>query len=120
MEDSTKLAIAIIVSAVILVGGYIAYNEYARSRDIGQAQQALDAFRQNAQQLAYEERRSAQASAEQQAANQRWELSRRRLTSNQRCVAGAVVQIQGTSYTQLGTISQPIHCAGNFADQPLR
>ncbi|RUL78765.1 hypothetical protein [Dyella choica] len=120
MDGSTKLAFAVVAAAVILIGGYIAYNEFSRARDVGQAQQALDTFRQNAQQVVYQGRQDAQVSAQRQAAYQQWQQERRRLALNQRCVDGAVVQIEGSSYTQLGTLAQPIHCSGRLADQPLR
>ena len=75
----------------------------------------LDAFRQNAQQTADRARSEAQASAQQQTIYQWREQERRRLALNQRCVGGAVVQIDRSAYTQLGTLAQPI----NLADQPL-
>jgi hypothetical protein len=120
MDATTKLALAVVAAAVILVVGYVGYNEYARARDVDQAQQALDAFRSNAQQAVDESRRAAQVGEQQREAYQRWQQARRRLAVNQRCVAGAVVQVDGNTYTQLGTIAQPIHCQGDYADQPLR
>jgi hypothetical protein len=98
----------------------VAYNEHVRARDMDEAQQALDAFRQNAAQAADSLRRDVQASARQRAVDQWREREHRRLALDQRCVAGAVVEVHGNAYTQLGTIAQPIHCAGEFADQPLR
>lgn len=120
MEESTKLALAVVVAAVILVGGYVGYREWSRSRDIDEAQQALDAFHEQSRQIVDDSRRVAQAAAQQQASYQWHEQERRRLLFGQRCVAGAVVQVEGNTYTQLGTISQPIHCSGVYADQPLR
>lgn len=120
MDSTTKLAVAVVAAAVILVCGYVAYGEYSRSRDIDQAQQALDALRQNAQQAVEQGRRVVQVSEQQQAAEQAWQQHRRRLAVNQRCVGGVVIQVQGNTYTQLGTIAQPVHCSGGFADQPLR
>lgn len=64
--------------------------------------------------------RAAQEQVQQQAAYQRWLLERRRLQPGQQCVGGVVVQVYGNAYTQLGTIAQPVHCSGDFADQPLR
>ena len=56
----------------------------------------------------------------QQAAQDAYERSRRTLASNQECVGGAVVQVEGHSYTQVGSLSQPVHCMGRMADVPLR
>lgn len=120
MDSTAKLAVAIVAAALILVCGYVAYNEHVHDRDVDQAQRALDTFRQNAQQVVDQGRRAAQVSEQQQEAYQRWQQARRRLAPNQRCVGSAVVQVDGSSYTQLGTIAQPIHCDGDFADQPLR
>ncbi|MGC1548995.1 MAG: hypothetical protein WA777_10740 [Rhodanobacter sp.] len=45
---------------------------------------------------------------------------REMLAPNQRCVGGSVIQVDGSSYTQLGSIDYPIHCVGRVADRPLR
>lgn len=47
-------------------------------------------------------------------------LNRRLLTGNQRCVGGVVVVADGTSYTQLGTVGDPVRCDGRYADRPIR
>jgi flagellar biosynthesis/type III secretory pathway M-ring protein FliF/YscJ len=44
----------------------------------------------------------------------------RRLTGNQRCVGGVVVQVDGATYTQLGSIESPVHCSGQYADGAIR
>jgi hypothetical protein len=44
----------------------------------------------------------------------------RRLALNQRCVGGVVVQVDGSTYTQLGSISNPVRCSGQYADQAIR
>ena len=44
----------------------------------------------------------------------------RMLASNQRCVGGVVVQVDGATYTQLGSISNPVHCSGQYADRAIR
>lgn len=51
---------------------------------------------------------------------QAYEASRYELAANQQCVGGAVVQVDGSTYTQVGSISAPVHCAGRRADRPLR
>lgn len=120
MDSTSKLAVAVVAAALILVVGYVAYNEYSRARDVDQAQQALDAFQQNARRLTDQARSAVEGSGQRQATYQRWQQESRRLAVNQRCVGGSVVQVQGSTYTQLGTIECPIHCSGDFADQPLR
>jgi hypothetical protein len=52
--------------------------------------------------------------------NQRVQLARRQLASNQRCVGGAVVVVSGSSYSQLGTVGDPVRCNGRYADRPIR
>ena len=42
------------------------------------------------------------------------------LASNQRCVGGSVVMVQGHDYQQIGTIQNPVHCVGRIADRPIR
>lgn len=127
MDDSSKLGLAVVAAAAILVGGYVAYNEYARARDVDQAQQVLDQLRQSGQHVVDQYQQSVQQvqTARWQETIYDWErrqdaLERRHLAPNQRCVGGSVVQVQGNVYTQLGTIAQPIHCDGVYADQPLR
>ena len=120
MDSTTKLAVAVVAAAVILVCGYVAYNEHVRARDVDEAQQALDAFRQNAQQAVEQGQRAVRVSEQQREADLWRELDRARLGVDQRCIGGVVIQVQGNAYTQLGTISHPVHCSGDFADQPLR
>lgn len=127
MEASTKLALAVVGAAAILIGGYIAYSEWSRARDEDQAQQALEQLQRSGQQVVAQYHQSMQQDQRQvadalarQAAYERSQQDRRRLALNQRCVGGVVVQVQGNVYTQLGTIAQPIHCDGLFADRPLR
>jgi len=127
MDESSKLALAVVAAAVILIGGYVGYNEYSRSRDMDQAQQALDQFRQSSQLAVDQARQSWQAGQQQQAvyvqqqqAYKRWLHERERLQPNQRCIGGVVVEVQGSTYTQLGYPGYPAHCADGYADQPTR
>lgn len=72
-----------------------------------QAEQAI----QQEQQAAQQEMRQEQAV---------YERSRYVLADDQRCVGGAVIQVDGNSYTQVGSITRPVHCTGRVADRPLR
>ena len=42
------------------------------------------------------------------------------LATNQRCVGGVVITVEGSSYTQVVSPSGPVHCWGRTADRPLR
>lgn len=52
---------------------------------------------------------------QQQARAREADLRRRRLSDDERCIAGTVVQISGSSYTQLaGVGGHPVACAGRY------
>lgn len=70
-------------------------------RQLQERQQAWDARRQQVRD---------QVNAEQS----------RRLSGNQRCVGGVVLVADGNSYTQLGTVGDPVRCNGQYADRPIR
>lgn len=120
MDGSSKIALAIIAGAALVVVAFVGYQEMDRQRTINQVNEGIHAFLDQANQ--------AEAQSNAQAAYQRqreWDqyrdnLARRTLSSNQRCYGGAVVEVHGSTYTQLGTISNPIHCSGTLADRPLR
>lgn len=43
------------------------------------------------------------------------DLQRRRLAPSERCVAGTVIQVRGSAYTQLlGANGRPEQCSGNY------
>jgi hypothetical protein len=72
------------------------------------AEQASAQSQQDAQQAAYRQR------------FQQLQVSNRTLGSNQRCIGGVVVQVVGDTYTQLGSIQNPVRCSGRFADREVR
>ncbi|MHB1271512.1 MAG: hypothetical protein ACYCZD_01875 [Rhodanobacter sp.] len=131
MDGSSRIALAILAAALLLVLGFVGYREFSRQRDMEQGaavmQQILDSGRDM-------DRRSASAAAvmnartvaESRAVEQhRQDLvvqawARRRLASDQRCVGDVVVQVDGSMYTQLGSITNPVHCSGLYADRPIR
>jgi Flp pilus assembly protein TadB len=45
---------------------------------------------------------------------------KRVLSPNQRCVGGIVVEVNGSTYTQVGSISRPVHCVDGMADRAIR
>ena len=50
----------------------------------------------------------------------RREHARYVLAPDQRCVGGVVITVHGNSYTQVGSIENPVHCTDRLADRPLR
>ena len=114
------IAAAIVVSAALVVVSSIAYREFARQRDIRDVQAVLQgvgaasaqAVRQARSQRVFHEKQMQRAYAD--------GLRRQALSENQRCVGGVVVQVGGSTYAQVGTIAQPVHCTGAYADRPLR
>jgi len=82
-----------------------------------------EAARQAAAQLASQAlqvTRAEQAQLQQKAAYQQWLHDRMRLQPSQRCVGGAVVEVHGAAYTQVGYPGHPAQCSGDYADQPMR
>lgn len=124
MDSSWKIAVAIVLSALLVIVCLIGYREYDRQRDIDMAMSMLQGLGESSQQYVQQQAdyRAAEAanSAERRRRVVAEDLRRRTLEGNQRCVGGVVVQVEGSTYTQLGTISQPAYCAGGVADQPLR
>jgi hypothetical protein len=120
MDSSTRIALGIVGAALILLFGGIAYHEFERQRDIDDVQMAMQTFVGGVVAV-------SQQSQEQQASDLRQrelaadlDQQRHMLAGNQRCVGGVVVQVDGTSYTQLGSIANPVRCSGGMADRVLR
>lgn len=120
MDGSAKIALGIIGAAVVLVVGYVLYHEFDRARDIRQAQEVMQGITNYAQQELEQEQRQAQQSAALRAAQQAAERARYQLADDMQCVGGYVVRVNGTTYTQLGSIAAPVRCVGRVADRPLR
>ena len=120
MDSSTKLALAIVLSAALLLFGFIGYHEYQRQRDISDAQamfaNIVDQGKHLAQQVQVQSAEEQQRQRE--AVAMQWD--RRLLQGNQRCVDGVVIVQNGTSFTQLGTVGDPVRCSGAYADRPIR
>jgi hypothetical protein len=132
MEGSSNIALGIVAGAAVLLFGFIGYHEYERQRDIREAEEMLSSLGGYATQAMADasrqeqRRRAAQAyqqSVDRQQKLQDEELRRehRTLASNQRCVAGTVITVNGSAYTQdIGVDGRPVQCSGNLAIQPLR
>jgi hypothetical protein len=127
MDDSTKIAIGVVAAAFVLVFGFVGYHEYERQRDQDEARQLLARMAVQGQQVVQQYQDGllrARADVQRQLAAQTDASLRDRLryalAGDQRCVNGTVVQVDGSTYTQLGSIQYPIHCDGSYADRPLR
>jgi hypothetical protein len=127
MDGSTKIAISVVAAAFVLVLGFVGYREFERQREQEEALRVLSSMAAMGQRTAEQYQAGlAQVQIDQQerfreqsrqAAADRLRYA---LADNQRCVGGVVVQVDGSRYTQLGSIQYPIHCDGYFADRPLR
>jgi len=110
-----------VLAALIVFGvAVIGWRAFERQRDIEDANAALQSISayatramQDGQRADLQRRHQQQ---QQQAANSRL----RELAGNQRCVGGVVVVVDGATYTQLGTVGDPVRCNGRYADRPIR
>lgn len=48
------------------------------------------------------------------------DLARYKLAGNQRCYGGVVVQVEGSTYTQVQSNDGITHCWNGYADRPIR
>jgi hypothetical protein len=127
MDSSSRIALGIVGAALILLFGGISYHEFERQRDIADAQAMLQSVSGSFTALAQQSQQQIDQQRAQQAEQVRQsqlaayaDKQRHWLAANQRCVGGVVVQVDGTSYTQLGSIASPVRCSGQMADRPLR
>jgi len=120
MESSSKIALGVVAAAALLLVGYIGYSEFQRHRDIAQAQAMLSSLGEQGQQAVaqFQAQDAAQQQRQREAVAMSW--NRRLLGGNQRCVGGVVVVVDGATYTQLGTVGDPVRCEGRYADRPIR
>lgn len=117
MDDSSKVALGIMGAAVVLAVAFIGYREFDRQRNIAAVNEALAEFSKPDPFGLQVDHQQAQ---QQQAQVRAVDIQRRQLVGNQRCVGGVVVVVNGSSYTQLGTVGDPVHCSGQLADRPIR
>lgn len=120
MDGSSKVAAAILGAAFFAVVGFVGYHEFDRHRDAEAAAAALAELDASSARLVSQMGAQQVAGVAQRRAESSYDLARRALSGNQRCVGGVVVQVDGTVYTQVGTISDPVHCLGGYADRALR
>lgn len=119
MDASTKLLAAIAAAAAIMVGSYIAYNEYAQSRTADQALQGVVSSQQQPQKTAEAAQNavSQPPPSDQRIAADVAELRTqyRHLAPNERCVDGVVIQVNGAA--QPGPIGKQVRCTGSYAER---
>ena len=127
MDSSTKIARAIVLAAVVLLVGFIAYHEFERQRDIKQESAAIENFNETARQVAAQSQADEAHRLVHDAQRRDVLLQRkaaamqsRELAPSQRCVGGVVVVVSGNVYTELGRVGDPVRCADGYADRPLR
>lgn len=103
---------ALLVFSGLSFFGYACVVEAEREA-LSQAQQQADGQMHRVSEAVLAQQRQQQAYAQ-------WLHERSRLLPDERCVGGAVVRVQGNSYTQIGYPGRPAHCDGQYADQPMR
>lgn len=116
MDGAGKVAAAIVFAALLVVG----YLEFSRVRDAGEARAALRELSASSAEQVRQVQLGQAAAGKRAARSASDDLRRRALAPDQQCVGGVVVRVEGTTYTQLGTIANPVRCSGRHADQPLR
>lgn len=121
MDDSSKVALGIMGAAVVLAVAFIGYREFDRQRDIAAMNEALAEFsKPDPFGLEAEHQQAQHQQAQRRAQVRAVDVQRRQLTGDQRCVGGVVVVVSGSSYSQLGSVGDPVRCSGQLADRPIR
>ena len=108
--------------------GIWSWNMYAEHRARVQLQAEIDSASAQSLQIQREAlvqsaNYAASLAARQREEQQQADLQRSRflLSSNQRCVGGTVINVSGSSYTQvLGSAGRPVACSAGMAAEPLR
>jgi len=120
MDALTRIAGSIVASALGLYVGFVGYREFARQRDINQVQVAIQQLSDSAKQALAQSQAQDAYSRELQRRKVAADRRRRELEGGQQCVGGVVVVVNGSSYTQLGSVGDPVRCNGSYADRPIR
>ena len=117
MTMGMRIAAAVVGSIL----GIWSWNMYAEHRARVQAQAEIDSMQRE---VAVASAKYAVRSAAQQREQQRQADAQRArfvLEYGQRCVGGTVVNVSGSSYTQvLGSAGRPVACSAGMASEPLR
>lgn len=111
MDGAGKIAAGIVVAVLLAIGWRVALIMFAK-HEVDQALSTLSQ-QQAASAHDYQQRVAADALARRQqvAAEQR----SRMLGPSDRCIAGTVVTVSGSTYTQaIGPHGRPVGCAGRY------
>lgn len=122
MDGAGKIAAGIVLAAVIVVVGIVGYKEFDRRREMRDAAEIIDHFNRQIAATSQEFQRQQAVDRElNSAASLRAaELSERKrvarmLLPSERCIGGTVVQVNGSSYTQVsGQQGRPVACSGRY------
>ena len=121
MEGSSKIALGFVGAAALLAVVFVGYREFDRQRNIAAVNEALAEFsKPDPFGLEADHQQAQRQQAQRQAQARAADVRRRQLAGNHRCVGGVVVVVEGSSYTQLGTVGDPVRCSGQLADRPIR
>lgn len=102
--------------AVVFVG----YREFDRARDVREANAVMDRIAQLPAQLDAERAQADQQAAQRRRVQAQNDVNARALAPDMQCVGGVVVRVSGSTYTQLGTVGDPVRCSGRMVDRPIR
>lgn len=111
MDDAGKIALGIVGAAVAVFFCWVAYHEFERQRDIDEASAVMAQIAQIPAQVEKESREQAELQRRRQAVLQAQDAAARTLRSDERCVGGTVVRVNGSVYVQtLGADGRPEAC----------
>ena len=120
-QPRIPIAVFIILSVFGSILGISLSHMYAEHRARVQLQAQIDSFQRD---VAVASAKYAVTSAAQQREQQRLSDEQRArfvLEYGQRCVGGTVINVSGSSYTQvLGLAGRPVACSAGMASEPLR
>lgn len=115
MDGAGKIAVGMVLAAVIAVAGFVGYSEFQRHRDIAEATEALHQLSEQGQAMAQQFQQQAAVDTRWQAELRERARLARMLAPSERCVGGTVVQVNGSMYTQAtGPDGRPIACSGRY------
>lgn len=121
--EQTRMTMGMRIAAAVVgsILGIWSWNMYAEYRARVQLQAYSDSLQRD---VSVASANYAAASAAHQREQQRQadaQRSRFVLQYGQRCVGGTVINVSGSSYTQiLGSAGRPVACSAGIASEPLR
>jgi hypothetical protein len=115
MDGAGKIAAGIVLAAVVLVVGFVGYREHERNRDQEEAAQFIQQLNDQGTAMVQQyQHADAVASARRAESSERARRARM-LAPSQQCIAGTVVSVNGSTYTQsTGADGRPVACSGRY------